>query len=165
MSFGLRNIVSVAFVVLLLCFAPNSYAAKPLQIICSQQLTFGKAVRPASSPNAKVRVNRNGILVTIGSSPIMLDANVTRGECLIKGSGGGNSIQISIEDGSFTDGVKVKRFRARYDDNTNFKGDTPVSLSAPGNGTTLWYGADLVIKPTASTGYLTPSYTISVEYE
>ena len=155
----------VCFAVIIICFYNEALAQRPIRIVHNQTLYFGKTVLPTSG-NVRVRVTRNGNLGG-ATTALMLNSNVARAEHRIRGSGGNNSIQIALSECSTNAalGLRIRRFRSRYDNSVNFNA-TSGSLPAPGFfGKMLWFGADLVIASFGQTGNLTPCYNIDVNYD
>ncbi len=155
-----KNIL--AFIVISV-FAVAVNAATPITILTDKSLNFGTAVKPTSG-NVIVVVKKNGNLGA-GTTAIMLNtSNLSEAQNTISGDKH-DTIQISFDNCNSNNsmGLRLKDFDAKYG-GTDFM-DSEGGLKAPGNKTTLKYGATLVIRSVAQTGHLSPCYNINVDYD
>lgn len=152
--------------IIFLCLVSNwAIAASPITITHTNSLNFGKVVKPTSG-SVIVRVNRAGNIAGATTAIVLDSSNVSFGRDVIKGSGGGNDIRISFAECASNSALnlELKRFRAKYGNEPVFTNVSNV-LPAPGNGTTLQYGATLQIFSNVTTGLKTPCYNLEVIYD
>ena len=170
----MRNVIcKILLVILCVLYTHDSYAQwwrdrdwwrnyiffRPIQ-----DLNFGMIAKP-NSGQVKVVVNTNGSLGGATSAIMLNTSSISAGSQNVRGSPRRSvGIQFSECSSNAAMGLKIENFRASFRGNrfTN----SAVGLGAPGfRGTTLRYGATLVVQPNANTGLLKPCYNIDVNYD
>jgi len=162
-----------AFFALASLSAGNAYAVdvtndasvtivEPPTVTANDDMDFGKVVQPASGSETVI-LKTDGS-VDAASTAQTVSSSTAAGTLTISGSSS-ETVAISVTDDANVTGLTLGSFTSQTFGGQTLSGGSLSGATLTGGSDTLTLGATLTVASTVTTGALTPTFTVAVDYE